>query len=174
MIFFKLQDALRISLTKTEAFALFGNDENIDRNSPQTRAALRILLKKALCDRLIKADCSSVKAEIIRNFSGGFDIYFRKSKTQNALTENKIWILEFGSLENAIKASKQLILVNHSPSSLYRINGCYRMTVTSYRDALSVEEFADAVLTGTLCAAVTEEHGKMLISDNAIHTLAKL
>lgn len=174
MIFFKLQDALRISLTKSEAFALFGNDESIDRNSPQTRAVLKILLKKALCDRLIKADCSSVKAEIIRNFSGGFDVYFRKNKPQNALTENKVWVLEFGSLENAIKASKQLILVSDSLSSLYKINGVYRMTVTSYSNVLSIKEFADAVLTGKLYAAVTEEHGKMLISDNAIHTLAKL
>ena len=174
MIFFKLQDALRISLTKYETFALFGADESINKNSPQTRAALKILLKKALNDRLMKADCNSVKAEIVRNFSGGFDVYFRKGAPLNTPLKSQNWILEFRSLENAIKASRQLIEHKVGLSNLYRINGCYRITVTSCRDTVKVMDFADKVLTGTFYAAATEEHGKKLISDNAVETLAQL
>lgn len=176
MIFSKLtDDRLRISLSRPETTELFGSAERVDRNAPRIKAALKLLLRKAMCDRLIRPDILSVSVEIMRNLSGGYDIYFSKGRCSSGQFCPTRSVLEFSAIEDAIKASRALYaLKTADQSSFYKVGRAYRLIISSKKDNSPAKEFADSISHCPLFIAVTEEHGQEIIKNGAVETLSKL
>lgn len=175
MIFSRLQDdRLHISLTRAETIALFGTADKIEGNSSQTKNALRLLIRRAMCDRLIQPDLLSVGVEIMRNLSGGYDIYLSKGKAQSPLSRKARAVLEFSQLRDLIRTSRILNPTTRDESNLYRIDKLYRLIINTGDSSLPLCEFADRVSFSPILIAVTEEYGRKIIGKNAIETLAKL
>ena len=179
MTFLRLKnDRLRISLTKEETEKLFGRNDILDPNDPKAKTALKLLFKKAVRDNVLKPErYSGVWVEVVKNLSGGYDVYFTKSGlniSSGSLVNN--CTLQFLNCADAIKASKILALSSAvRKSSFYRFYDKYRMLVELENGAFApAEEFAEKVFTDTFIAEQTLEHGRELIKHNAIEILAKL
>ncbi|MBO5852429.1 MAG: adaptor protein MecA [Clostridia bacterium] len=176
MTYLKLKNnRLRISLTKDETEKIFGNADAIDKNDPKTNLALRLLFKKAVCDNSFIYDYGNVWIEVAKNLSGGYDIYFTKSRYTSSLPDSALLVLEFSSLEGAITASKVILAskCENSDSRLYRLSDKYRMIVVSKKSLPAIIEFADCVYISKIEVASTLEHGHCIIKDDAIEILAK-
>lgn len=179
-------DKLKISLDAREIKRLFGSYEKIDCNNPNTKFALNLLLKQAVPESDFKLNSQKVNVEIIKNITGGCDIYFLKNNLffkKRVITDGskQTYIMEFSCLEDAIKASK-LIETGPIPS---KIKSCFFRFKTNYRLIISSEnelskalycanEFAEKFFYTNTEKAKTEEYGKELISENAISLLSSL
>ena len=177
MTYLKLKNnRLRISLTKEETEKIFGNADALDKNDPKTSLALKMLLKKAFSDNNLVCDCSNIWIEVAKNLSGGYDIYFTKSKYTSNMTDSTLLVLEFSNCEGAIRTSKAIVAskCEHSDSRFYRLSNKYRMIVVSKRGIPAAIEFADNVYASKIEVARTLEHGRPIIKDGAIEILSKL
>ncbi len=179
MTYLKLKNnRLRISLTKSETEQIFGSSENIDKDDPKTSLALKMLFKRAVSDNNLEIDCSSVFIEVAKNLSGGYDIYFSKSKYCALQPKATLLILDFSSCENAICASKAILSFKYdiADSRFYKYLDRYRMIILTkgkYADIPTIE-FADNVFTTRIDAAKTAEHGRLIIKEKAVDVLGSL
>lgn len=169
-------DRLRISLTKYETEQIFGNADGIDKRDPRARIAIKMLLKRAVSSGSFKPDCNSVWIEIVKNLSGGYDIYFIKSRLVGE--DSDLLVLEFNTCENAITAAKLLKTSGrYDQSSFYKVFGGYRIIISAKNgiyDLPGVIEFADGILSSDTAVAQTKEFGKEIIEKNAVEILATL
>ncbi len=169
-------DRLRISLTKYETEQMFGSADGIDKSDPRARIAIKVLLKRAVNAGSFKPDCNNIWIEIVKNLSGGYDIYFIKGKAVIEASEQLV--LKFISCDNAIAAAKVLkAFGRYNQSSFYRIFGQYRIIISAENgifDLPGVIEFADGILSSDTAVAQTKEFGKEIIKENAIGVLATL
>ena len=174
MTYLKLKNRLRISLTKLETERIFGNLGYIDKNDPHITYALKALLKKAVKEQGFPAT-DSVWVEVLKNTSGGYDVFFSKSKPLASNNYTSIAVLEFERLEDAIRYTKAIDAM--TPSRLYKYFKAYRFVVcfkNEKNDVPKALEFADRVYTNFTETAKTLEHGTVLIKENAFEILSKL
>lgn len=179
MTYLKLKNnRLRISLTKNETEQIFGSSDNIDKDDPKTSLALKTLFRRAMSDNNLEADCSSVWIEVAKNLTGGYDIYFSKSKYYTIQPKSSLSVLEFSSCEKAICASKALLSLNCNPASrLYKYSDKFRMIIFTKGggcDMAILPEFADNIYTARVEVAKTAEHGSLIIKEKAIDVLGGL
>lgn len=170
---------LRISLTKNETEQIFGSSEKLDKDDPKTSLALKALFRRAMSDNNLEADCNSIFIEVAKNLSGGYDIYFSKSKYFSLQVKTSLLVLEFSSCEKAICASKAIISSKYdiADSRFYRFFDKYRMIILTRNSDFNLSlanEFADNILTTQTDTAKTIEHGSLIIKENAAEVLARL
>lgn len=170
-------DRLRISLTKHESEQIFGNTESLDKNDPRTQIALKMLLKRVIHSGNIALSCNSVWVEVAKNISGGYDIYFIKSRFSTREVSS-VLILDFSSCDCAITAAKTVnTLKGRCETSFYKFDDRYRIiakTENGILDLPGILEFADSIYCSAEKVAETREHGKEIIALNAIETLSML
>lgn len=174
MTYLKLKNRLRISLTRLETENIFGSAHSLNKNDPKVTCALKALLKKAINEREF-SPTESVWVEVLKNTMGGYDIFFSKSEPTSALSYTSVAVLEFGDLENAIRAAKAITFCG--PSRLYKYCGRYRLVVcctSEKRGMPPALEFADKVYKSLTETAKTMEHGTVLIKENAFEVLSAL
>ena len=180
MTFLRLRnDRLRISLSKNETEQIFGNAESINQNDPRVQTALRALLKKVLRDSNFKPVGYSLWVEVVKNLTGGYDIYFTKSQVNNEESCIPLLMLEFKTCQNAITASKSFVKLSsqYVESKFYRFLDRYHMIIHADKglyDLPGMIEFTDNILFSSIEIAKTKEYGKEIIKENAIETLALL
>lgn len=171
-------DKLKISLDRLETLQLFGGADNIDRNDPATRFAIKLLFKRALRENYFRPGSGSVFVEIVKTLAGGCEIYFIKNRGCLSGEETGIpFVFEFLNCENAVRAARVLSAVagRSAKSRFFRLEDRYRLTVSAKKPLLlRMTEFADAVYTSPVQLAFTEEYGKELIDENAVEILSKL
>lgn len=179
-------DKLKISLDAREIKRLFGSYEKIDCNNPNTKFALNLLLKQAVPESDFKLNSQKINVEIIKNITGGCDIYFVKSnlifrKLASAENSKQTYVIEFSCLENAIKASKLIKLkprCSKIESRFFRIKSKYRLVISSENELsktlFCANEFAERFFFTYIEKAKTEEYGKELISKDAVTLLSSL
>ncbi len=88
-------------------------------------------------------------------------------------------VLEFNNLEDVIAASKAFYEYcgTKRPSRLYKYEGKYRLIVyfaSAKRDIPIALEFAERIFVSFTETAKTFEHGKAMIRENALESLALL
>lgn len=180
MTYLKLKNnRLRISLTKNETEQIFGSSEKLDKDDPKTSLALKALFRRAMSDNNFEVDASSIFIEVAKNLSGGYDIYFSKSKYVSLQVKTSLLVLEFSSCEKAICASKAILSSKHdiADSRFYKYFDKYRMiilTKSSDYDLSLALEYADNIFTTRTDTAKTIEHGSLIIKENAAEVLANL
>lgn len=180
MTYLKLKNnRLRISLTKDETEKIFGSAEGINKNDPKTNLALKMLFKKAVSDNSFYADCISIWIEVVKNLSGGYDIYFTKGKYISEGCEPTLTVLEFRDCEDAIKASKAIknSKCEVADSRLYKFYDRYRAMLLTKGETCCLPfalEFADKIYTSRTEAAKTTEYGTLIIQEKAIEKLSSI
>lgn len=179
MTYLKLKNnRLRISLTKSETEQIFGSSECIDKDDPRTELVLKALFRRAISDNNLEVDSNSVFIEVAKNLTGGYDIYFSKSKCCTLQPKATLLVLEFSSLEKAICSSRAILLFKEdiADSRFYKYIDRYRMIILTKGKAVDIHatEFADCVFSSRTHAAKTAEHGNLIIKENAVDVLASL
>lgn len=177
MTFAHTYNKLKITLSLTESRRLFGGSEQLDKNSLATRLALKLLLKKAVCDMGFKLDGKSILAEISKNRYGGYDVYFSKNtypaKQLNKASEQTVF--EFSSCENVIKACRAIKRCRENiSSSFYRMENGYRLILDDAVNLHTINEFADKTYSSQEEIYFTRKCGRLLIEQNAVLILQKL
>lgn len=179
-------DKLKVSLDAREIKRLFGSYERIDPNNPNTKFALNLLLKQAVPESDFKLNCQKINVEIVKNLSGGCDIYFVKSGLllkRASLPDNAkiFYTIEFACCEHAIRAAKLLKQKAYDrkvESRLFRTTTKYRIIISSERDLLGelicINEFAEKIHSSYAEKAKTEEYGKEIIESDALNILSCL
>ena len=171
---------IKISLSREEVACLFGDPANLSSHDPKIQRTIKGLLKKAVKDMGFRPEKGSIFADAMRTAGGGLDIYF-SSPTKNRYPKEDFYILEFSSLEALSEASKAIVFTIPKLSDsgrLYLFNGKYRLIVPSFcpeeKLVPLVKEFLGVIVKGKCHKAVTEEHGRMVLSDNAVRLMTKL
>lgn len=176
-------DKLKVELTKPEMERLGILYQNMDYKDETTRRALTSLLKKGKLETSFNPHRAKLFIEVYPTESGGCVLYFTALRTAEHPTGKPVGVVpvvfEFEScndlIEGAISSHRhysQRIYKN----SLYQLDGRYRLILypLDYDDRLSVyhlSEFARVVGNGSILAAFCEEHGKLVIADDALEVL---
>jgi negative regulator of genetic competence, sporulation and motility len=171
-------DKLKISLDRQDMDELGLVYKNMEYSDKSTRQALMRLLRQAGSETGFSPLGGKLFIEVYKNGEGGCDIYFTRIADLKRLAPA---LFEFENAEDLIEcALRAHALYTHRifRSSLYRINGKYRLLVDflDYSDKLSVyfiAEYGKKLGDDEICAAHTAEHGEELIADTALETLAK-
>ena len=110
-------------------------------------------------------------------------VVFTPDKTKRILPlkaslkrQTKQYVLEFGSSESLLTASKILYLSNHSQGgSLYLFKGNYRLLIKGEQEKVLplYLELADNVFEGIKEYVITAEYGQEICGQNAIEKLGK-
>ncbi len=174
-------DRIRISLKRGEMIKLFGSEKRLCEGCADTKAALGLLLEKAVTECGFNAENGDVLVEIVGNISGGCDIYFVKEKVAPKLkgSKNAPTVFEFESCQKAILAARAFILKGYSPAKSHFFKtekGFYILAPCGlgHQQTKLLKGFAKRVYSLNLAAAVVEEYGERLIADHAILTLSRL
>jgi negative regulator of genetic competence, sporulation and motility len=171
-------EKLKISLNRQDMEDLGLVYKNMDYADKPTRQALMALLRRAGDETGFSPLGAKLFIEVYKNDVGGCDIYFTRVASPKRIAPA---IFEFESAGDLLDcAAKTYALYNHRiySSSLYRLNGKYRLLVNclDYSDKLSayfLSEYGRKLSEDEISAAFTIEHGTELITDNALETLAK-
>jgi negative regulator of genetic competence, sporulation and motility len=171
-------DKLKISLSRQDMEELGLVYKNMDYSDRATRQALKLLLRRAGEETGFSPLGAKLFIEVYKNEGGGCDIYFTRLPSGKKLAPA---LFEFKSADDLIECAKRAsALYGHRifKSSLYRLNGRYRLLVhcLDYSDNLSayfLSEYGAKLCEDSICAAHTAEHGEELIADSALETLAR-
>lgn len=178
-------DKLKISLNRHDMDELGLKYKNMDYSDEKTKRALLLILEKAKGEVGFSPRGAKLFIEVYQNDEDGCNIYFtsirRASRLSDSGTAISPTLFEFENANDLIDGScKAFERYSHRiyRSSLYYINGKYRLLVYNldYSDRLSVyflSEYAKKISEDEIFAAYTIEHGKEIIADTAIDTLAK-
>ena len=171
-------DKLKISLGRQDMDDFGLVYKNMDYSDRPTRQALKALLRRAGEETGFSPLGAKLFIEVYKNEGGGCDIYFTRIVSGKKLAPA---LFEFKNADDLIECAKRAYeLYGHRiyKSSLYRMNGKYRLLVQclDYSDNLSayfLAEYGAKVCEDAICAAYTAEHGEELIADTALETLAR-
>lgn len=178
-------DKLKISLTRQDMDELGLKYKSMDYADGATKHALLSLLERAKEEAGFSPKGAKLFIEAYQNDEGGCALYFTSIRKPSRLSDSQAAVqpvvFEFDSLGDLIDgACKAFERYSHRiyKSSLYLIKGKYRLLVYSldYSDRLSVyflSEYGKKLSEDEISAAYTVEHGKEIIADTALDTLAK-
>lgn len=177
------EDKLKISLTRQDLEKLELSYSKMDYSNEKTRQALLLLLEKAKLEVGFSPRGARLFIEIYQSDGGGCVIYFtgiKRSRFSGGAGAVSPVVFEFENAEELIEgACKTFLRYSHRiyRSSLYLLNGKYRLLVYNldYSDKLSIyflSEFGKKLGDDEIFVSFTTEHGKELIADCALDTLA--
>ncbi len=169
---------LKISLDRQDMDDLGLVYKNMDYSDKSTRQALTSLLRRAGEETGFSPLGAKLFIEVYKSGDGGCNIFFTRIPAPKGVAPA---IFEFDELNDLIDgAVKASALYGHRiyRSSLYRLNGKYRLMVSclDYADRLSayfLSEYGEKLCEDELGAAICAEHGEELIAETALETLAK-
>ncbi len=181
-------DKLKVSLTREDLEELGINYESIDYSDENTRKALVSLLEQGRAQAGFNPRRAKLYIEVFPSQNGGCVIYYTRLQGGEVFAAGRFVpgpapvVFAFECSEALIRAcagAKLRCVHRILRSSLYLLEKQYRLVIwpLDYSDNLSVlflSEYGKAVGEGAVLAAFTEEHGKLLVLENAIETLAEL
>lgn len=176
------ENKLKAMLSAQDMQLLELDYEQMHRSDPATRKALVTILEQAKRESGFDPRGTKLYIEAFPCEEGGCILYFSCIPTAMHTDAYGIdpVLFEFKDSDAMISgACKVFEMYGHRiyKSSLYLFEHMYRMVVypLDYADRLSIYllcEYADKLGEGAILAAFTEEHGKELIKDRAIDTIA--
>lgn len=178
-------EKLEIALNCADMQKLDLSYEEMDYSDEQTRKTLVALLEYAKTTANFHPRGAKLLVEVFPRADGGCVLHFTslgsrfRSYPSHLALEPVVF--EFSDADTLLEASvKTFARYSHRiyKSSLYRYREQYRLVVypLDYSDQLSVyflSEFARKVGQGEILAAYVEEHGELIIADNALDTLSE-
>ena len=181
-------DKLKVSLTQKDLEEMGISYESIDYSDENTRKALVSLLEKGRAQTGFNPRRAKLYIEVFPSQDGGCVIYYTRLQGGEVFAAGRFVpgpspvVFAFDSSEALIQAcsgAKRRCIHRILRSRLYLLEKQYRLVIWSldYSDNVSVlflSEYGRPVGEGAVLAAFTEEHGKLLICENAIETLAEL
>lgn len=162
---------IRLSLERSEAVRLLGA-----KGSQQLM--VRLLLKKVLSKLRLPTE-GSFFARGVNNPVGGYDLYFTPQQNTSAEAPSTPYLLYFGSCNAALFAAMVLKqkLSDLEDCRFFRVENGYRLLIPASCSPAAAglfEELSESVSKSRIEYAKTEEHGRELISHDALSVLAEL
>jgi len=178
-------DKLKVTLGPNDLAQLGISYEKLDYTDPASKRMLISLLEQGKHEAGFHPRKSKLFIEVFPSEEGGCIIYFTCLRTGQALSGGRegpgAVVFSFSDIESVIQAATHVFArYSHRiyKSSLYRMEDGYRLLVypLDYADHLSIlflGEFAPRTGEGEVLAAFIQEHGRSIIEDCALDTLAK-
>lgn len=181
-------DKLKVSLTRTDLEELGIDYQSLDYSDESTRDALVSLLEKGRALAGFNPRRAKLYIEVFPSRDGGCVIYYTRLQGGEFFSAGRFVpgpapvVFAFDSPEELIRAcagAKERCIHRILRSRLYLLETQYRLVVwpLDYLDNLSVlflSEYGRPVGEGAVLAAFIEEHGKLLVWENAIEAMAEL
>lgn len=165
-------DKIKIVLSDVEVINYFGTYDELYSMTGSIKSAFRILLQKVLSSRGISFDEEMLVKIRAKKYSGCV-IIISPLKNNNKKTP-KEYLYSFKNAEELTKGIEFLYNINPNiKSSLYKTENDYRLILFSknYKPYfLTLNEFSINYSESPYEIAATTEHGKLLISKNAVKT----
>lgn len=180
-------EKLKISLSPQDLKELDITYAGIDYSDPATKQMFVALLERGKEETGFRPRNARLFIEVFPSEEGGCIVFFTCLRGSGhppgicgALGPEAV-VFAFFQVEELLSAAcKVYHRYSHRiyKSSLYRLENSYRLVVypLDYIDNLSIlllGEFGEKTGTGPVLAAFIEEHGKLLVQDTALDTLAR-
>ncbi len=175
---------LKVTLTEAETVRYNIDKVFFDKASEPASKALMYLLKTAAAKVSFNSTATRFVIELYPVFSGGCEVWYIPDSTASDYLKcsarpsvKRRSMFEFDSSDSMLSACEALYLddkTRYLKSSLYELNGRYRLSVTGLKaDAFKKVcfGFADRILTKALDRAKTAEHWHCICPKNAVAVL---
>lgn len=167
------KNQIKITLTNIEVLGCFGTYERLYGMSKNIKSSLNALVREILEDYAFYKKNSKIIAKIKVKKHIGCEIIL--SSIQNRYSTYNHMIFEFTNSENLTRGILLLYKNKENKnlkSSLYKINNTFRLIIYSDKNLdrfFIMNEFCYIKSNCETLIAYTEEYGKLLIKNNAIH-----
>ena len=170
------RNKIKISLTDNEVLAFFGTYERITDMNAGTRLTVALLLKEGLSNYPDEFD-GDILVEIRAKESAGCTITVSPAEKKRKTGGNFFICFDFADSSSMIDGISRLYISRkiHGKNSLYRISGAYRLIISckTAKDLFFMNEYCIPSDSSAAACAFTEEHGKIIVKDNAVAVIGK-
>lgn len=170
------RNKIKIALSDSEVIAFFGSYKRITDMSGSTRLTVALILKESLSDYAEELS-DDLLIEIRARENSGCIITVSQTENRRQKTEKTYYCLDFADFHDLADGAARLYLSRKpkGKSSLYRISGIYRLILLceNSADLFFMNEYCVSLESSVLKSAYTEEHGELLIKDNAVSVLGR-
>ena len=167
-------DKIKITLTHSEVLSYFGGYESIAVPTAETKLAMNMLLKESLTETGFDSDGRLLVEVKARESAGCIIMITAAGRISRERIKPVRRTLEFSDSESMISGVVCLYRrFRRLGSSLYKMAKSYRLIInaSSGCDFLFMNEFCIRQSDSDGDAAYTEEHGRLLVGDNAVERL---
>ncbi len=180
------EDKIIVDLSEQDMLVLNITYEEMDYSTIETRRVIWTVLDEA--GKALGREFDPSRRMIIEaapKRGGGCTLSFtmldgRKlhgAQKQFLKKQEKNIVCEFGNAETLMRAAECLKNTNPASSSLYELNGKYRLILSSGEDAAKIKqscsEFGSSESCSELVCCFTKEHWNELIRENALEKISR-